>query len=123
VLGLYTPAAGTTPVGSLNLNGTANASNLSGAFANNMAGFVAALKAGTIYTNVHTSANPGGEIRAQVLPATAGAAPAQASPAAPKTGNAGLAGSGTTAAMAALLVVLATSVVVGGRLAVARRTR
>lgn len=116
-LGLYTPAAGTATVGSLNLSGTANASNLSGTFANNFAGFAEAVKAGTIYANVHTTANAGGEIRAQVTPATA------AAPAAPKTGNAGMSGLTSTAAMAALLAVLAAGLVAGGRLAVVRRNR
>jgi hypothetical protein len=34
--------------------------------ANDFAGFVAALKGGALYVNVHTSTNPNGEIRGQV---------------------------------------------------------
>ena len=52
-----------------------------------------------------------------------GAAQAQAtaSPSAPKTGNAGLAGDAGTAAVAATLAVLAVGVVAGGRVLASRR--
>lgn len=151
ILGLYTPATGTTPVGTLNLSGTASVLDLSGTYANNFAGFVAALKAGTIYANVHTTANPGGEIRAQVVStqatptptaaptaaataaptAAATAAPTAAAttapaatavaPAPPKTGSAGLMDGGTGIAMAALLGALAVGAVAGGRALAGRR--
>ncbi|TAJ17962.1 MAG: CHRD domain-containing protein, partial [Dehalococcoidia bacterium] len=85
VLSLFAAPTG-SPASSINVSGTARAADLSGAFAGNLPGFVTALKAGGLYVNVHTSANPGGEIRAQVV--AAGAAPAPvAAPA--KTGNGG----------------------------------
>ncbi len=123
VLPLYTPPAGTT-VSTLNLTGTARAADIVGPLAGNFAGFVTALKGGTIYANVHTTANPGGEIRAQVIAATA-AAPAQATaaaPAAPKTGSAGIAGEGSTAGMLMLLAALAVGVVAGARALASRRS-
>ncbi|TAK80318.1 MAG: CHRD domain-containing protein [Dehalococcoidia bacterium] len=83
------PTAG--PVGTINVSGTARAADLSGTLAGNFAGFVTALKAGTIYANVHTTANAGGEIRAQVVAAAAAPAPTTttAAPAPAKTGNGG----------------------------------
>jgi hypothetical protein len=130
VVNLYVPPSGTPPVNTLNLSGTARASDLIGSLANNPAGFAAQLAAGTIYANVHTTANPGGEIRGQVVPAqgtpaqaTATAAPkatATASPAAPKTGNAGLTGQGTAFGVVAVLTVLTAGVIAGGRILGAR---
>ena len=49
--------------------GTVRAKDLVGPFAADWDGFVAALLAGQLYVNVHTDANPNGEIRGQVLPA------------------------------------------------------
>jgi hypothetical protein len=135
VVNLYVPPSGTPPVNTLNLSGTARASDLIGSLAGNPAGFAAQLLAGTIYVNVHTSANPGGEIRGQVTPAqgapaqttpaqvTATAPPkaaATASPAPPKTGNAGLTSQGTAFGVVAVLTVLTAGVVAGGRLLGAR---
>jgi hypothetical protein len=59
-----------------------------------------------------------------VAQATATAAPktGTATPAAPKTGNAGIATQAGTAGVAALLVVLTAGVVVGGRVLAARRS-
>jgi hypothetical protein len=46
--------------------GVITEANLVNALAGNWDGFVAALEAGNIYANVHTTANPPGEIRDQV---------------------------------------------------------
>src|SRR5688500_7325895 len=54
--------------------------------------------------------------------ATAAKATGTASPAAPKTGGAGLASEAGTASVAALLVVLAVGVVAGGRVLASRRS-
>ncbi|MBM4415842.1 MAG: CHRD domain-containing protein [Chloroflexi bacterium] len=52
------------------LIGTGLASELVGPLAGNWDGFVSALRAGTLYVNVHTSLNPGGAIRGQVTSGT-----------------------------------------------------
>ena len=109
------------PSASINVSGTSKASDLTGTLAGNFAGFVTALKSGGIYANVHTTANAGGEIRAQVAvvgaPAAAAPAPAAAAPA--KTGNAGLVGTstGANAVEVAVLVALAGAAVAAGRFA------
>lgn len=64
------PASG--PVNSINVSGTARAADVIGSLAGNFPGLVDAIKGGTAYVNVHTTANPGGEIRAQI---SQGAAP------------------------------------------------
>ena len=56
------------PVSTINVSGTARAADVIGPLAGNFAGLVSAIKAGTAYVNVHTSANAGGEIRAQIGP-------------------------------------------------------
>ena len=105
------------PAASVNVSGTARAADLTGMYAGNFAGFVAALKAGTIYANVHTTAFAPGEIRTQlVMPAASTPAPTTTAPAPAKSGNAGLIG--TTQANGAevpLLLVLTAAVVAGAR--------
>ncbi|MSQ28921.1 MAG: CHRD domain-containing protein [Dehalococcoidia bacterium] len=124
VLPLFASPTG-SPAGAINISGVSRESDLTGPLRGNFADFGTALKAENIYTNVHTTANPIGEIRAVVVPtsgAPGAAAPAQAAtPAAPKTGNAGMAGDATSAAVLAMLVVLATGLIVGGRIAAGRR--
>ena len=52
-------------VGSINQSGNITVADLKGPMAGDMAAFMAALRAGTLYVNVHTLSNPSGEIRAQ----------------------------------------------------------
>lgn len=56
--------------GSLAVMGRIRPRNLQGPFANNWSGFTTALSAGGLYLNVLTQANPAGEIRGQILPAS-----------------------------------------------------
>ena len=67
------PASGPTsiiPASSINVSGTARAAEVIGPIAGNFAALVTAIKGGTAYVNVHTVANPGGEIRAQISQGT-----------------------------------------------------
>ncbi len=66
VVNLFAAPAG-SPASSINVSGTARATDVIGTLAGNFAGLVTALKAGTLYVNVHTTANPGGEIRGQIV--------------------------------------------------------
>lgn len=52
--------------GKLELEGKVRPSNLVGPFAGSWDGFVAALRAGDLYVNIHTSKHPDGEIRGQL---------------------------------------------------------
>ncbi len=82
VLNLLTPAGGSPPVafqdlpGVLRLDGTYTGSNLAPVATptaqcpvviNNIASLLHAIRTGFIYLNVHTTANPNGEIRAQIF--------------------------------------------------------
>ncbi|RLT35036.1 MAG: CHRD domain-containing protein [Chloroflexi bacterium] len=130
ILPLFQAPAG-APAGAITVIGTARAADLAGPLAGNFANFVTALKAGNIYANAHTSANPGGEIRGVVFTgatppaaapvAAAAAVPTQATPAAPKTGNAGQLDGTASAAVTAALLLLAGGIVVGSRLYGTRR--
>lgn len=118
-LNLFAAPAG-SPAQAINVSGTSKGSDLVGPLQGNFQEFIRAVKGGTIYVNVHTTGNPGGEIRSQVVAASA--VPAQVAPVAPKTGNAGLVGGTSTTAVAGVLVVLAVGVVAGGRALAARRS-
>ena len=119
VLPLFAAPTG-SPASSVNVSGTAKAADLSGTLAGNLPGFITALKAGGLYANVHTSANAGGEIRAQVL--VAAAAPA-AAPA--KTGNGGpdasMSESGSSRFAVIGLIAVAVVAAGGARLLTARK--
>lgn len=120
VLPLFAAPTG-APAGTVNVSGTARAADLSGSLAGNFAGFVTALKAGTLYVNVHTSANPGGEIRAQITTAAPAGTPVAT---AAKTGNGGPgAAAGTGAGRFTIMGLIATVVVAvgGARLLTARK--
>lgn len=75
VLPLFTPPLSQTSANSINTSSVSREFNLSGPLMNNWDAFVTAVKAGNIYVNVHTTANPGGEIRGQVVSASATATP------------------------------------------------
>jgi hypothetical protein len=62
VANIITTSTGTN---SVNVSGTITQADLVGPMAGNMTAFMDALRAGTLYVNVHTTTNPGGEVRAQ----------------------------------------------------------
>lgn len=75
VLSLFTPPLNQTSANSINTSSVSREFNLTGPLAGDWDAFVTALKAGNIYVNVHTTANPNGEIRGQVVSASATATP------------------------------------------------
>lgn len=56
----------TAGVNTIDVTGTVRPENLVGPLAGNWDGFLAAVMAGNTYVNAHTTAHPGGEIRAQI---------------------------------------------------------
>ena len=110
VVGLFAAEGGSAD--SINASGSFVAADLGGPYADDSLGFVAAANNGTLYINVHTAANPGGEIRGQVMAVEAMAVMA------PTTGNAGLtaAHGSVSGSSVALLLALAVALVIGGRI-------
>ena len=113
VLALF--AAEAPGASSIDVTATAGVADLVGPFAGDPLGFVAALLAGNLYVNVHTVANPGGEIRGQLQPGT---------PTPPASGNAGIASARSSGSSTQVAMVLAATVVAltaAGRAATGRR--
>jgi hypothetical protein len=96
---------------SINVSGTFGVADLVGPYEGDLIGFVTAVNNGTLYVNVHTEANPAGEIRGQIVTGAA------MTPPAPSTGNAGLSAAQASASTAtvALLIAAAVALVLGGR--------
>lgn len=111
VASLFAPS---DPANSIAASGTITA--LLGPLADDTAGFATALAEGRLYVQVHTQANPPGELRGQIAALTA----TQVS--APDTGNAGIASTaaGGGAPLAALMIIGSIAVVLGGRRLTAR---
>ena len=104
-------------VASINVSETFDLADLAGPYEGDPDGFRAAFSGGTLYVNVHTEGNPGGELRGQIESAMA------MTPAA--TGNAGLRAEQGAASPStiALLLGAAAVVVLGGRVLTARERR
>ena len=114
VVPLFAAADGS--VDSIDVSSTAGAADLVGPFAGDPLGFVTALLAGNLYVNVHTMANPPGEIRGQIQPGA---------PAPPASGNAAIASARSSNSSTPLALVLAVTAVVltaAGRAMTGRRT-
>ncbi len=101
-------------VDSIDVSDTFDLADLIGPLDGDPDGFKAALKDGTLYVNVHTEGNPGGELRGQIE---------LTAPAAPATGNAGLLAGQRAASPSttALLLAAAAVVVLGSRVLTAQR--
>lgn len=54
------------PMNGIMVEGDITASDVVGALAGDLDGFIEAIRSGNIYINIHTTANPGGEIRGQL---------------------------------------------------------
>lgn len=63
------------PTNAIGVSGTTRSADVLGPLAGNFPGLIAAVKGGTAYVNVHTSAYPGGEIRAQITSVTSPVVP------------------------------------------------
>ena len=126
-------------VDTVDTSGTITVDDLLDVLAGDWDGFVAALNDGTAYVNVHTEANPPGEVRGQIAPAAEAAPepeppapepeapapthePAAAPDALPDTGSGGLAadGGGSSGWIWALL---AAGLTLGSALTVRRTLR
>ncbi|MEK6721223.1 MAG: CHRD domain-containing protein, partial [Chloroflexota bacterium] len=70
------------------------------------AGAVAAIKAGGTYFNLHTAANPGGEIRGQIGAAAPAPTPAATTPAATTPPTSTVDGFGAASGTAPILIAL-----------------
>lgn len=149
VLNLFAaiPTGPTTilPASSISTSGTARAIDLVGPLAQNFPGLVSAIKGGTAYVNVHTVANPGGEIRGQITQATATATPTATAtatatatpkaaapvatpaptvvPSAPKSGSGGYSSSTSLTQVALALLAVASGVALVAAAVPARRRR
>ena len=111
--------AADAPASSVDTSGTYNLAELVGPLAGDIPGFQAALAAGALYVNVHTSGNPGGEIRGQI---TAGAMVATPTLIAADTGNAGLAArTSASSSLIALLLLGTAALALGGRVLTAKQ--
>ena len=122
VLPLFAAPSG-TQVSSISASGTSRQSDLVGPLATDFPAFVTALKAGTIYVNVHTAQNPPGEIRGTVMMLVqAPVAPAGAAPTPASTGSGGFLEGADDSVLAGLAGV-GMLAVVGGALFVFRSRR
>jgi hypothetical protein len=85
---------------------------------------LAAIRGGTTYFNLHTAANPGGEIRGNLIVAAAAPAPTGTQPATSTETPADSNGAGSALpALTILFIVAAVGVFAGGRRLSSRRTR
>jgi hypothetical protein len=95
-----------TGVNAIDVSGTMTVNDLIGPLQGDIAGFMAALRAGNIYVNAHSLAHPAGVIRAQIPPV--------AIPTAPSTGTGTAATTGTNGFTLGLVLACAALLVTGG---------